>query len=361
MSRLVPSHSVSIPVAETEAERKALPPGTRYLVLPIVMSGTRSELSGRCHKRHLGTDVLQIGDYDSAAALFGGHTHKMAAEWWRCLQAEVSGPEAYQRALAAGLDGFPAEGYASGHTIDLMRLVTESYAKNASLSGGLPGNWELVSLEVRQTIEYAGVTLPFQMDRLLRNKDDGTHVLIDTKTSSYPGDDWKQQMAWSIQLRWYNWAGARYHGIDQIDHTVVEGIDKQGRVKTKGAVLYHWASMGWSPEYVQEAVDFVMRQAWRDKDFITAVWARYDQIRLDQHKVTRLPLTPKSDLDWATLRLAALEVLAEWPDFNYQDCHSYRVKCPFMKVCGANPGDRLGLLIGEYESVDKLWHLEAEG
>jgi len=242
----------------------------------------------------------------------------------------------------------PAQGTGGYHTPELLNTITDQYVKQATLAGGLPGEWDIVTLEVRDLVSVGDVLVPFKLDRLVRNADTGDLAQIDTKTSSAPGRQWKADMSRSIQQRFYSWAVARYYGLDvhHVPFVVVEGVDKKGKATGQvGNVVNHWASLGWTDAYVEEAVGYVVAQAGRDREFLNILYQGIDAEG------------PYSEAQWQMIRNKALLQASQWSMFNYQDCHSYYTPCAYLGACDATPEDRLGLLL-DLGIDDRVWHDE---
>lgn len=308
---------------------------TRYLTGPIRLSPTRSELSGRCFRRHLLSDILRRLSFKSPSAIYGGILHKGAASWWTVNYLEEGDRTRAVAETLACLDdpawaniGPRADGSPDKHTKDQMRTTLEAYMASAKVAGDLPGEWRLVSVETRGWFPVSeSRMMPYQMDRLLEKVDEPeTRAVIDTKSSYRIDQDWRNSMSRSIQQRLYHWANGVHLG-HPIAHLFVEGISKWTKDRTP---VYHWASLGWDRSYIMEAVDFWNRCVDRLEDF--------------QADVDEYGPFPSADEHY----LAALAVAVAHPEFNYQDCHSYHFPCPYLTLCDTSVGDRLGLALSDF-------------
>jgi len=318
---------------------------TRYLQLPVRLSPTRAELSGRCFRRHLLADILRRFKYKSASALFGTYTHAGTAAWWRYSVLEaVSLPQAYDNMMAAALEpegGWKIDDDDKKHGKDTLRAMLDKYAVSAKLAGELPGRWEIVQLEERGWLDVAaGRQMPYQMDRLIQSLDDpDVRAVVDTKTSARPDQRWRDSMSRSIQQRLYRHANEHHLGRP-VAHTIIEGLPKNGKDLSP---VYHWASLGWTPAYVQEAVDFWHFCAENLEDFILEV----------------REIAGESVDDSDLLYMTALSGAVLHPSFNTQDCLAYNFPCPYMTMCDTDPGDRLGLALSDY-TLGEPWDQEVE-
>lgn len=311
------------------------PHAVRYLSLPVRLSPTRAELSARCFRRHLLSDVLLRTGFRSPSAEFGTHTHDALRVFYQARELDgLPESEAIQASLDAALGPeWTIEEAKPRHTKDHLHKMLMAYYPVADVSAGLPGSWQLVQLEVRNLVESpdAAAVIPYQIDRLLQNVDDPDHfAVVDTKTSYRIDQNWKSSMSRSIQQRLYRWAARQDLGLD-IRDTVIEGLPKWSADLTP---VYHWASMGWTEAFIQEAYHLWLQRAEADALFQT-------QVRME------LEANGQSVADTDVFYMTALAMAVRYPDFNYQDCRAYNVSCPFLSVCETDVDDRLGLLLSE--------------
>ena len=319
-------------------QRDQLPPDCAYLVLPVVMSPTRVELGARCYRRLLLEDVLRLSAYKSPSALFGDRMHAGTDAWWQ--NAGLAGPERYLAARNAILtDWNVPDGGRKPHTQELAGEMLDAYVKGARLAGDMPGEWRLVSGEQRLTQALSDdVVMAYKVDRLVGDKE-GRLAILDTKTSARPDARWEAGMKRSVQQRCYKALEQERLGRE-IEFGLIEGLPKNGNLAPK----YVWASLGWTDEYVEEALTLARAVGEKVVEFVLHVHAGLPR-----------------GASWEDLRRRALEHAGGIPDFNYQDCQSYGMPCPYMETCDAHPDDRLGLLQDpeEFQVPEGLWHAPA--
>jgi hypothetical protein len=278
-------------------------------------------------------DFLNRKRYESAAAQFGNYFHTGAAAWWN----SDRGNDGYHEMLAAAAAEYDmSEDTAGYHTRGLLKTMLEKYSQKADIAAGVPGDWQVVDIERRVFAEIAlgdpdapemSFIMGFKLDRVLRQDD--RLLIVDIKTSANPDKRWADRLRRSIQLRIYAMLAAQEYGVDNVD-VMVEGVAKR---KSPGQLRVEHVSLGWTQDYLDEALGLAMQVATADEMAMTAAYA----------SIEATADTPADELDAA---------LAEWAltqgFFNYGHCYSYGFECPFMDLCDASPGDRLELLAKHY-------------
>jgi hypothetical protein len=298
---------------------------TPYLTLPSRTSPTRVELSARCHRRHVLSDLLHLGQGSSPAAAFGTIFHKMRHAFWEDQQAGVNRAMALERCLdlLSDLWDLPEDRL---HTPELARLLITSYAEQAKLSGNLPGEWHILSLEERREYQLSETWIGYTTDALLENEE-GQIAIVDTKTASKLTDLWRRGLMESVQLRAYKALETERLGR-RPDYVLIEGVGK--RDGFAGLVEYVIADLTWTPEYEMEALQLIEALARKDQGLIRELGAAEPEARWRE-----------------ALTLALTE--PELVSFNLMDCESYYFKCPFYEICRACPTERLGLALDTLE------------
>lgn len=276
-----------------------------------VTTPTRVESGSRCHRRHLLSNIAEKGKYKSAAAAFGTCLHAGTAEWWRS-----SDPA---KVLEAGSAEWRAQQSTMNekHSLELLTAMLTKYTMNAKLGGPFDEQFQVVTIEERLPVTFEGVSLNFQLDRLL-SIDNQRLVLVDTKSASRLDARWRSQWDRSLQQKLYMAAVQKLY--DMPCQVVMEGVSK-----TAKADIEYYICPEWTDAQLDEAVN---------------------QARWIQKK-------DKAYLDILTLEgeQAMLEAMLNQSEFNPEDCFSYNVECPFLPLCNADPMQRLGLLLADYQDM----------
>lgn len=305
------------------------------LELPVVNTATRTELGSRCHRRHFLSDKLEWGKYRSPAAAFGNVIHAGAAIWWRWQTAEspfIVPGELTPNAHSAMIEGVRKEWdrnniQSEKYSLEMAERIMGAYSEQASLAGPFSGvgAWNVVTIEERIQLEMGGYGFSFQNDRALGLLDQGRILLVDTKTTSRPDARWREQWKRSLQMKLYRKAALLTYPQMEVD-ILVEGIDKSSKPKVHYVITPHW-----SDSELDEAVDQFIRISRTDDEIL------------------RRFLLPDGSFNISDLETYALTKTA----FNYGDCHSYNMECPFLPLCDAKPEDRLGILHADYEQIEQ--------
>lgn len=271
-----------------------------------VETPTRVQLGARCYRRHVISDILEKALYKSPSAAFGNVMHSGSAEWWKSSDITL--------ANAAILNEYKNREDAMNekHSLELAFMLMRKYSENATLEGpfGASYDYNIVSLEQRYEVEIEGFKLNFQVDRLLGL---GTErlLVVDLKTASRFDKKWRSQWEYDLQMKLYKVGMQKLFGLPT--DIVIEGLEK-----TKGEIEYV-VIPDHSDSVLDEAVEQFLYIARKDRDLLVGK-------DLPNFVETALVST----------------------DFNYQDCYSYNVECPFARLCRANPEEREGILYGEY-------------
>lgn len=283
-------------------------------VLPIRISPSRVETASRCYRRHFLENVLEVGRDSSAAAAFGNVVHVGAAEVWHARQGGADKREQYVEASEALQEKWIYEAEDQKHSLSLALSMLEAYVERAELAGLMRGEWRIVDIERRSEISLPnGAILRFKIDRLVEEVHGDGASIMDTKTSSYISDRWRDQMQNSTQQKLYRWAAQREFGRP-IEFPQVEGLEKMPGHRIE------YVELGmWDDETIYEAVALAMTAA--DQD---TLWVR----RLHQLKGDLVEF-------FSTFFISA--------PFNSNDCYSYGRKCQYLdSICMQNMDVRIG-------------------
>lgn len=275
-----------------------------------ILTPTRVELGSRCHRRHVITDILEKGLYESAAAKFGNVVHTGTAEWWK------------SRDLTKVEAAVIAEGKKWEHILDekhslaLAQTMVEQYTEKASLSGLFGEDLQIVTIEERLPVKVPFGEMTFQLDRLLA-RDNDRLILVDTKTASRIDQKWRGQWNRSMQMRLYKRLLELTYRMP-VD-IVIEGLEKKLPLKIEYVLCPDF-----SAGELDEAFWLAEGIAKKDKEILTLFLEKGEEY--------------------------GIEAAVGRTEFNYQDCFSYNVPCPFLKLCEAPVEERRGLL-GEYLDI----------
>jgi hypothetical protein len=302
--------------------------------LPIVLTPTRAEAGSACHRKHVLSDILEWGKHKSPAAQFGNVIHAGAAAWWKWTTGFGEGHTAaagdvptvpYTAMMEAvrrewGVQEITSEKY----TLEMAERMMEAYSSQASLAGVFEGvgKWQVLTIEERFEVVWKGIRMRFQNDRALAEVDSQRVLLVDTKTTSRPDAKWRKQWSQSLQMKLYRKAVLELY--DRETDILVEGVDKGSKPKLHYVITPHW-----SEKQLEEAVEQFLRVGEADKELVE----RY--------------LLPDGSFNLTGLENEALTKTA----FNYGNCYSYGMECPFLPLCDAEPEDRRGMLHADYKQV----------
>lgn len=280
--------------------------------LDNVITPTRVELGQRCYRRHVIADRLERHSYVSPSAEFGSVIHAGAAAWWRSgdLHAATDAAISEWNKRQASLN--------EGHSLELAAAIMAYYAGHAALAGPIDDDYRLVSVEERLEVPIGDFTLSFQSDRVLSLNNERL-LIVDTKTASRLDKRWRSQWETSVQMKLYQAAAGRLY--DMPVSIVVEGVLKAAAPKIEYVVCPEWDAA-------------TLLEAEREMLRI----ARMDEV------VTRACRVEDGTID---ADLLMRRVLINVP-FNYGDCYSYNIECPYRRLCTAPPNERVGLLKAEY-------------
>lgn len=281
----------------------------------VVLSPTRVNQGIRCLRKHTLSDTLSYlpsGVDESAALTFGTHMHSAAALMWAS-DGDASVGTEYLRAQVWPTD--------NKHNLELAMQCWGAYGLTAkafpfSLGGDDDKLWEFVAIEERVQLHVRqGVTLSFQLDRLMRNTSTGQLALIDLKTAARCDSRWRKQWRRDLQMKLYSEAVHRQYG-QELSWLIIEGLDKSNATLTYEVL----------PEFSEE----VRAEAWRDFEWVA------------QHNEMLLAAATRPDGTLDTEHLAVL-ALTETPH-SPAECFTYGSECPFLPLCDAEPSERIALL-----------------
>jgi len=108
---------------------------------------------------------------------------------------------------------------------------------------------------------------------------------------------------------------------------------------------YVWPSLNWTPGILDEAVNLSVQAAQMDEAVIMGIL----QVGNEHFANAR----PDFDIPEDVLAVYhhGLHLAATQTSFNYMDCHSYYFPCAYLDVCNADPDDRLGILVDQFEHI----------
>jgi len=313
--------------------------------LPVTLSPSRAELACRCHRRHVLHEVVDRRSFNSPSAAFGTVVHKGASEWWgtgnnsKALFALQMEWDKYRTSLESGSDRTQAK-----HSLPMAEEMLESYIEKAKLvpiDFGMDyyahEEWRLLSdaegefLERRVEIAIHGKILSFQLDRALTDGDD--ICIADLKTTSKLDDrveaTWKrslQQKLYVVGVRQkFPWAKNIY--------SYIEALEKKATPVFKLVELPQWTA-----GQLDEALEIWLSCAEEDELII----GKGMELAVERFKVE----TPSPE----QLRECVEEVAVTQTSFNYMDCYSYWLECPYLrKICEVSPELRVGALWADFE------------
>lgn len=276
----------------------------------VVLSPTRVALGMHCMRKHILADTLsqrQLGHADAPSLVFGTRIHKAEALTWETGDSAV-GTE-YLRAQEWPLD--------AKHTMGLAMSCHAAYVSEALvMPWAQPGEvWEIIALEKRVVLRVEdGLDLSFQLDRLVREVASGRLGMADIKTASRCDARWANQWGRDLQMRLYAEAVHREYG-QELSYLWVEGIDKS------------------SPKLhrvmIPELSAALRAEAWRNFRWVA---------QHDLQMIAAAMVDGVVDME----RLAYL-ALVESPHDRTQ-CFAYGHPCDYLRLCDAEPDERIGLL-----------------
>lgn len=276
-----------------------------------VITPTRVELASRCHRRHLLSDVAEKGKYKSAAASFGTVIHAGTAEWWRSRREDVvieTATKAWHDVSAVMNDK---------HSLELTVAMMQRYCQDAKIGGDIAEDFHIVTIEERMPVEFDGVKMNFQLDRLLSIRNERL-VLVDTKSAAKIDARWKSQWDRSLQQKLYMAAIRKLYKMPV--EVVMEGVEKTPKAK-----IEYYSCPEWTDAQLDEAVMQARRVQEKDQQYLDLLTLEGETIMLD--------------------------AMLNRSEFNPEDCYSYNVECPFLPLCNGEPHTRLGTLLGEYADM----------
>lgn len=274
-----------------------------------VLTPTRVELASRCHRRHVITDILEKGLYESPSAKFGNIIHAGVAEWWK--SRDLTNVEKAAREEFKKWEKVLNE----KHSIDLALEMLRQYPEKASLGGLFHEDLQIVTIEERLSVELDFGFVTFQLDRLL-SENNQKLILVDAKTASRIDNKWRQQWNRSLQMRLYK--KLLQKAYDMPVDIVIEGLEKKLPLKVE-YVLCPDFSLGETDE---------------------ALWLARKIAEKDKEILDKLAESTEEGIDFALTET----------EFNYQDCYAYNFPCPFLQLCEAPVELRRGLL-AEYIDI----------
>lgn len=300
--------------------------------LPVVLSPSRAELAARCHRRHVLHEVCDRRSFNSPSAAFGTVVHKGCAVWW------LTGSK--YEALSELRDEWN-ERRPSGdkHTMEMGEDLLECYISNAEL---VPRaleediNWELLEdeegrfIERRVEIELEGKILSFQLDRALVSVTKNI-IIADIKTTSRLNSKVEAGWARSLQQKLYV-VGVRkkFPWVKKV-FSFIEALEKKASPVFKLVELPQWTE-----KQLDEALESWLASAEEDELVIgkgvEVAIARHGEKYTDEQ-----------------LREAVEEIAVTQTTFNYMDCYSYFLQCPYLPLCDSSPELRIGQLWSDFE------------
>lgn len=307
--------------------------------MTTTITPSRTELGKRCYRRHLLQDQLGKGLYYSPSLEFGTVVHSGASTFWNIWlreeqEKEVALKEANRAIMTSWHERFTMNPQISQDSvsIDLALAMMDTYSREAKVAGGLPGEWKLVSVEERLELSIISILqrrfpapktswpeswpstleklqLSWMSDRVLVNADRTKLVIADLKTASRLGKYWVRPWETSLQMKLYKLLAQAAYGIEDVD-VVVEGVEKA----------------------VNGSIQYVVCPEWSDALLLEALMAAIDIAQQDA----------------ILMALPEPEEEAVRAKFNYGDCYSYNLECPFKRICVSDPNERVSILKSEY-------------
>lgn len=301
-----------------------------HATLPVTLSPTRAELGSRCERRHVLSDILEYGKCKSPSAAFGTVMHAGVGEYWAQMLDGRQLPTVIQAARDEMVTQYAPTMHAAcsigDHTLEMANGMLDVYAQHAEIAGPFTsaGRWTEVALETRIKMPVGDYILSVQQDRTVINNDLDWLITVDLKTASRFSPQWQKQWNHSLQMKLYRYVNLEFYSRGRTD-VVIEGLLKGGKPQLRYVPLPDW-----SRAQLQEAVEQWKRVA--EKDRVLIERASVDGV-VDIDVLEYLALTETS--------------------FNYQDCNSYGMECPFLSLCDADPEYRQGLLHAGYQIIEQ--------
>ena len=284
--------------------------------LPIVGSPSRAETALACERRHVLGDIVcrQPVQRDEGSMSVGTVVHAGAAAWWRTgdlSKVEQSIAEAY-----AKLGEMP-------FTCEWLQELGRQYAAQAKLCA-VHSTGQIVAVEERVIVDLGpAAKLSFKIDRLTRDP----WVLVDTKTKGKWGPaferKWEAKWRRSVQQMLYQWAVRHEYGVRPAHF--IEAV-----VKELPTRVYYVPLPEWTDAQLEEVVREFVALCQRDAALVASAMLPGGEVDVDR-----------------LLYLAATATR-----FNFDNCEAFNRPCQYLPLCLANPAERLGLLLAEYEHVE---------
>jgi len=310
------------------------------IYLPVKLSPSRAELACRCHRRHVLHEVVDRRSFNSPSAAFGTVVHKGVSSWWESgKKAEAFSSlaaewEKYRVSLESGSDRTQAK-----HSLPMAEEMLDRYIKEAVLTppDDDAEGWHLLSdsegeyLERRVEIAIHGKILSFQLDRALT---DGEDICIaDLKTTSKLDDRVEATWKRSLQQKLYVVGVRQKFPWAENIYSYIEALEKKATPVFKLVELPQW-----SEGLLDEALEIWLSCAEEDELII----GKGMELAVERFKVE----TPSPE----QLRECVEEVAVTQTSFNYMDCYSYWLECPYLKkICEVSPELRVGALWSDFE------------
>lgn len=302
-----------------------------HLELPVVITPTRVELGGRCHRRHFLGDVLNKTLYRSPSLEFGSMIHAGGSSYWLGKDwrpvIENEWKERFEKTSVSQ----------DSVSLPMANAMMEFYQTNAKLAGPFQDaadDWVLVDVEQRFEMPIRDndknmviAVLSFQMDRIVYSKSQDWLVIGDIKTAARLDKRWEKPWEKSLQMKLYR-IGVRtvFEHVGKLD-VFIEGLHKH-----VPSDIRYYACPEWSDGLLGEAVFNAKNIADIDKELIKACM----------------------DSDGSISLAKAEELGVRYTTVNYNDCYSYGVECIFHRICTADVDERVGILRGEFtEKVEE--------
>lgn len=281
------------------------------------LTPSRAESSARCHRRHGIAHLLGRGKTGAGAtsANLGTVLHTGAGVWWET---------ADENAVIAAVDKAYREEGIESHTIEEVQQMLAVYRSQATIAGPYTAidEWKVVLSEERVKTTLGGEQISFKVDRFLEGRNTGMMLVVDLKSSSYMNARWREQWKRSLQQKLYNKVLRDFYDREIV--TVIEGLQK------KSVKVEYVVAPSWSQSQLDEAERLFVDLSKRDT-------ALYDLCTND------------GQLDEDCF----MNVVLNETSFNYEDCYAYNTPCPFLSLCDAEPEERVGLLLSDYEVVEQ--------
>jgi hypothetical protein len=279
--------------------------------LPVVLTPSRAENGSSCHRRHVLQDVLERGKYRSPSLDAGTIIHAGAAAWWLGKNVAQAVEEAWNKQ--------PPQ--TDKLSLPMIQAIMADYPARAKLAGPLDdGEWQLVSVEERLSKKIGEVVLSFQTDRVLRHKQSGRFLVVDTKSAGRLNRQWEQKWPQSLQMKLYKAGNELIY--DAPFDIAIEGVLKDVPTKIQYVLMPDWS-------------EAMLAEALNQWEVIA---------RKDAELIERATINGEVVVD------LLFELATHATEFDAGSCFDFNTACQFLEICQAEPNERAALL-KQYQEI----------